>query len=103
MTDPNDRRSRDQRVRELAALPGWSLERIGEATGISKQRVHQILNQPDPEVELILQEARLQAELDDRLRHAEAHRQRIRTIRRTLARIAEEREARAIDRLLGLS
>lgn len=102
MTEPEDRRTRDQRIRELAGL-GWSLLRIGEAVGLSDERVRQILKTPDPDVELILREAKLQAELDDRLRHAEAHRQRIRVIRRTLARIAEEREARAIDRLLGLS
>lgn len=99
---PVDRRSRDARIRELHEL-GWSNATIGAELGISGPRVSQILASPDPDAQLIVQEARLRAELDDHLRHAELNRHRIRVLRRTLDRIAEEREARAIDRLLGLS
>lgn len=100
--EPIDRRTRDARIRELAGL-GWSNARIGGDLGISDERVRQILKTPDPVAQLAEQETRLQAEIDDLVRHREANRRRIRVVQRTLERIAEEREAKAIDRLLGLS
>lgn len=101
-TEPQDRRARDARIRELDHQ-GWSLERIAEEVGITKQRVHQILGRPNPMAQLGELEVKLQAELDELLRHSEANRRRIRTLRRTLDRMAEEREAARIDQLLGLS
>lgn len=94
-----DRRIRDRRIRKLRA-EGWSTRRIGAEVGLSGARVIQILAAP---ADLVAdREAALAAELDELLRHAEANRRRIRTIRRTLDRIAEEREAADIDQLLGL-
>lgn len=102
MTDQLDRRARDARIRELHEM-GWSNAQIGEAVNLSGPRVSQILSSIDPDLALMLEEAKLQAELDDCQRHYERHRRRIRVIQRTLERIAEERQAKAIDRLLGLS
>lgn len=102
MSDPLDRRTRDARIRELHEM-GWSNAQIGAEVSLSGPRVSQILASPDPDVALFLREAKLRAELDDRQRHAEANRHRIRVLQRTLDRIAEERESRAIDRLLGLT
>lgn len=97
-----DRRARDARIRELAAA-GWSLERIAQEVHLTKQRVHQILERPNANSRLDQYEAELRAELETLLRDHEAHRRRIRAVRRTLDRIAEEREATRIDALLGLS
>lgn len=96
-----DRRARDRRIRELRD-EGWSLSAIAAEVGLSDERVRQVLAASTPEELVADREAALAAELDELLRHAEAHRRRIRTVRRTLDRIDEEREAREIDRLLGL-
>ena len=96
-----DRRARDRRIRELRD-EGWSLSAIAAEVGLSDERGRQGRAAP-PSAQLVAaREAARDAELDELLRHAEAHRRRIRTVRRTLDRIAEEREAQAIDRLLGL-
>ena len=96
-----DRRARDRRIRELLA-EGWSLSAIAAEVGISDERVRQIRDTSSPEELVADRRAVLAAELDELLRHAEVNRRRIRTVRRTLDRIDEEREAQAIDRLLGL-
>lgn len=101
--DRQDRRARDARIRALDAQ-GVSRTRIAEQLGISRPRVTQILSSPtsDVDAELIERERLLQDELAELVRHQETNRIRIRALQRTLQRIAEEREARAIDELLGL-
>lgn len=98
----DDRRARNARIRQLSAM-GWTLKQIGIEVDASDEWVRLVLKAPDPVVELALRVSTLQAELDDRQRDAETNRHRIRVIQRTLDRIDEEREALAIDRLLGLS
>lgn len=99
-----DSRARDVRIHELYRS-GWAHELIAEEFGISRQRVGQILARvaADPEVQIAEHEAKLQGELEELVRHEEANRRRIRAVRRALERIDEEREARQIDRLLGLA
>lgn len=102
-TDPVVRRIRDARIRELDAQ-GWSNARIGAEVGLSGPRVSQILSATrDPDELLAEHEAKLQAELEELVRHEEANRRRIRAVRRALERIDEEREAARIDALLGLA
>lgn len=82
---------------------GWSNAQIGAEVGVSGPRISQILSAgADPDVLLAEREAALEAELVELNRHREANQRRLRVVRRALDRIAEEREARAIDRLLGL-
>lgn len=97
-----DRRERDARIRSLDKQ-GWSLARIAGEVGLTPQRVHQILSVKDAAALLDDHEGKLQAELEELLRHVELNRRRIRAVRRSLDRIAEEREEERIDRLLGLS
>ena len=99
---PLDRRARDRRIRELDR-EGWSLQAIGTAVGLSDERVRQILQAPDPQLQLLEKELALNAELQDLLTRGEAIRRRLRAVRRELDHIAEERGAAAIDRILGLS
>lgn len=97
-----DRRTRDARIRELDR-EGWSLERIADAVGLTKQRVHQILATPDPQMALLERELLLNAEEADLMLRRQVIARRLRAVRRELDRIAEERQAHRIDRLLGLS
>lgn len=102
-TRPLDRRTRDARIRELDAQ-GWSNARIGAEVGLTREGVRKILlGSTTPESKLAEHETKLQAELEELVRHEEANRRRIRAVRRALERIDEEREAAAIDRLLGLA
>jgi len=97
-----DRRTRDARIRELDR-EGWSLVQIGEAVGLSDERVRQILASKDPQLALLERELELHAEQADLIIRAEGIRRRLRAVRRELDIIAEERGAEHINRLLGLS
>jgi len=97
-----DRRERDARIRELDR-EGWSLAAIGEAVGLSDERIRQILATKDPQLALLERELTLVAEQADLVVRAEGIRQRLRAVRRELDIIAEERGAERINRLLGLS
>lgn len=97
-----DRRARDRRIRELRA-EDWSLSAIAAEVGLSDERVRQVLAASTPEELVADRRAALAAELDELVRHREDNRRRIRVVQRALDRIDEEREAQAIDRLLGLA
>lgn len=97
-----DRRSRDARIRELDRQ-GWSLERIADVVGLTKQRVHQVLATKDPQLALLERELQIDAELADVMAREEALRRRRRALQRAIDRINEERQAAEIDRILGLS
>lgn len=96
-----DRRTRDRRIRELDH-EGWSHQRIGEAVGLSDERVRQILATKDPQLALLERELELNAEQADLLIRMEGMRRRLRAVRRELDHIAEERQVARIDKLLGL-
>jgi orotate phosphoribosyltransferase-like protein len=97
----HQRSSRNRRIRELKDQ-GWSYEAIGNEVGLTKQRIEQILSSPTLKDLIAAKKHALRAERSV-LHHASGIcRSRLRAIDRQLARLEEEEEARAIDRLLGL-
>lgn len=96
-----DNRERDAEIRARARTRSES--QLAEEYGLSQPRIHQILAKPDPAEQVAQYEANLQAELALLVTHHERYRRRIAVVRRSLDRIAEEREAAQIDRLLGLA
>ncbi len=97
-----DRAARDARIRRLRAA-GWTLSEIAREVGLSRVRVHQILREPDVDAALDEYERALAEEHRVLVEALAAGRVRLRAIEAALRRIAEERESRRIDRLLGLS
>lgn len=101
-----DRRARDRRIRQLADQ-GWSNGRTAAEFGITDERVRQILaSTPTPEetYEATIRAVEIElAYLAQITTAMERHAARARALRRQLTRIEEEREARRIDKLLGLA
>lgn len=100
------RHARDATIRRLA-LAGWSIRDIAREVGVTHPRVVQILARcraVDRDVDAILEaeEQRLEGELAALLAEQERLGREIATRRAALRRLDEEREARRIDRLLGL-
>lgn len=111
-------RSRNRRIRELRDRDRshWTLRRLGREFNLSHQRIVEILaaetTTDDREVAVLERELGYRLELVDLLekRHRpdledlerEDCRSRIVVVTRALRQIAEERESRAINRLLGV-
>lgn len=98
-----DKRERDAQIRARAKTRTPS--QLAEEFGLSRPRIHQILagREATTDDQVAELEERLQTELAELVLHHERNRRRIAVIRRSLDRIAEEREAQEIDRLLGLA
>lgn len=96
-----DNRARDAEIRSRAKHRSES--ELADEYGLTQQRIHQIVARPDPAEQVAQYEAMLQAELAILVAHHERNRRRIAVVRNTLDRIAEEREAAAIDKILGLA
>jgi len=95
------KRERDAAIR--ARLKTRSRAEVAEEFGLSQPRISQIAAQAADLDEVAALEERLQAELDELVTNHERNRRRIAVVRHSLDRIAEERQAAEIDRLLGLA
>jgi hypothetical protein len=99
--DRENNRERDRQIRALAK--SRSRAELADEFGLTPARISQIIGTADPLEELAQREVLLQAELAVLVHDHERNRRRLAVVRRTLDRIHEEREAAAIDKLLGLA
>jgi len=102
---PHRQRSIADRNAQIRALDrqGHSHAEIADMVGLTRVRVTQILAMSDAEDLLAEREAQLFHTLDEHLSERERLNRSIAAIRRELDKIAGERAAAQIDRLLGLA